>query len=48
MVYQHILNNNLIDLVETITSTSRPGWDLDAKQEALRVIEYIVYRRLNL
>jgi len=48
MVYQHLLNNNIIDLVETITSTRRPGWDLESKQDALRVIEYIVYRRLNL
>ena len=47
MVYNHLSNNNIIDLVETITSTSRPEWDLEAKQDALSVIEYIVYRRLN-
>ena len=46
MVYHHIFNDNILDLVETISSTRRPGWNLDAKHDAFIIIEHIVSRRL--
>jgi ABC-type multidrug transport system fused ATPase/permease subunit len=43
MVYQQIANNNVLELVEFITSSTNPEWDIDSKYDAINIIEEIVY-----
>jgi hypothetical protein len=43
MIYQHILNETLLDLIDIIISSRNPIWDIDSKTDAVAIIEFVLY-----